>query len=435
MAMAQATAAPRVVIIGGGFGGVATAQALPPAAVPVTLIDRRNFHLFQPLLYQVATGGLSPANIAAPLRSILRRQRNTEVLMAEVQDFEVGQREVIHSCGRQPYDYLVVAAGVRHSYFGKDHWEAWAPGLKTIEDATTIRRRVLQAFERAETTLAADERQACLTFVIVGGGPTGVELAGAIGELAHHTLRHEFRHCEPAKARILLLEGAERILTSYPPKLSAKATRALGRLGVEVRTGALVTDIAADHVVYLDGEHEVWLATKTVLWGAGVQAEALGRALAHRTGAELDRAGRVRVGSDLTLPDHPEIFVIGDLALCVGREGKPLPGIAPVALQQGQFVARVIEARLKGRPTPSFEYHDRGSMATIGRGAAVADLGWVRLSGYPAWLSWLFVHLLFLIGFHNRLLVLIQWAWCYFSRNRSARLITQEMPASGGPTP
>jgi NADH dehydrogenase len=418
--------AHRVLILGGGFGGLAAAQALRRVPVQVTLLDRRNFHLFQPLLYQVATGGLSPANIAAPLRSILRRQRNIQVLLAEATDIDVAERAVVTSVGRLTYDTLIVAVGVRHSYFGHDDWEAFAPGLKTLEDATTMRRRILQAFEAAEATDDVAVRRAWLTFVVVGAGPTGVELAGALGELAHHTLRGDFRRIDPASARIVLLEGTERVLPAYPPDLSAKAQRALARLGVEVLTGAKVTWVAPDHVCFERGGATQTLITRTVLWGAGVQASPLGRLLAERTGAELDRVGRVVVEPNLTLKGHPELLVIGDLAHCRDREGRPLPGVAPVAMQQGRYVARWIADRLAGRSTPPFAYHDRGSMATIGRGAAVADLGWVRLSGYPAWLAWLFIHLAFLIGFHNRLLVMIQWAWCYVTRNRAARLITKE---------
>ena len=415
---------PRVLILGGGFGGLAAAQALRRVPVQVTLLDRRNFHLFQPLLYQVATGGLSPANIAAPLRSILRRQRNVQVLLAEATEVDVVGRAVVTTSGRLEYETLIVAAGVRHSYFGHDDWEASAPGLKTLEDATTMRRRILEAFEAAEAATEEAARREWLTFVVVGAGPTGVELAGALGELAHFTLRHDFRRINPASARILLLEGTDRVLPAYPPDLSAKAARALARLGVELLTGAKVTQVAPSQVRFERGGETICLPTRTVLWGAGVQASPLGRVLAERTGAELDRVGRVLVEPDLTLKGHPEVFVIGDLAHCRGRDGRPLPGVAPVAMQQGRFVARVVADRLAGRSTPPFVYHDRGCMASIGRGAADAQLGWVRLSGYPAWVAWLFIHLAFLIGFHNRLLVMIQWAWCYITRNRAARLIT-----------
>ncbi len=420
----------RVVIVGGGFGGLYTAQALRKARLQVTLVDRRNFHLFQPLLYQVATGGLSPANIAAPLRGVLRRQKNTRVLMAEVTGFDLDRRLVLLAGGAgEPYDTLVVAAGARHHYFGHPEWEQYAPGLKTIEDATDIRRRVLYAFEAAERIADPAERQVWLTFVVVGGGPTGVELAGAVAEVAHATLRGNFRSFDPRSARIILLEAADRILGAYPPKLSAKGVRSLERLGVTVRTGAAVTEVGPAHVaVRAAGGSEV-IATHTILWGAGVDASPLAKALSAATGAELDRAGRILVQPDLTLPGHPEVFALGDMALFPHQTGKPLPGVAPVAMQQGRYVADLVQRRLRGESAQPFRYHDRGSMATIGRAAAVADLGWVRLSGFAAWLVWLFIHILFLIEFENRILVLFQWAWNYFTRNRSARLITGPVPA------
>jgi NADH dehydrogenase len=430
-----------VVIIGGGFGGLYAAKALRRAPVRVTLLDRRNFHLFQPLLYQVATGGLSPANIAAPLRAVLKHQAQTEVLLGEVIDIDVARRRVVLGDGVISYDTLIVAAGARHHYFGKPEWETLAPGLKTIEDATEIRRRVLLAFEHAEQETDPARRQAWLTFVVVGAGPTGVELAGAIGELAHHTLRNNFRHINPASARILLLEGADRVLPPYPPKLSVKAAASLAALGVTARTGALVTDLQPDAVTIRQGDREERLATRTVLWAAGVQASPLGAVLARATGAETDRAGRVMVQPDLTLPGHPEILVIGDMALCRDDTGKQLPGVAPVAMQQGRYAADLIRRRLAGDTLPPFRYKDHGRMATIGRATAVADLGWVRLSGLLAWLTWLFVHILYLIEFENRLLVLMQWAWNYFTRNRSARLVTTSYAASlppaavGGPCP
>jgi NADH dehydrogenase len=417
-----------VVIVGGGFGGLYATRRLKRAPVRVTLLDRRNFHLFQPLLYQVATGALSPANIAAPLRAVLRRQANVVTLLAEVVDFNIAERQVILSDGQLSYDTLVVAAGGRHHYFGHDEWETLAPGLKTIEDATHIRRRVLLAFEAAERETDPERRQAWLTFVIVGGGPTGLELAGNIGELAHHTLRGNFRGMDPASARILLVEGTDRILPPYPPVLSAKAARQAERLGVTVRTGAIVTDIQPDAVTLRVGSQSDRVPARTVLWAAGVQASPLGARLAKATGAALDRAGRVVVGPDLTLPGHPEIFVIGDLANCT-QDGKPLPGVAPVAMQQGRYVADLIVRRLRGAAVPGpFRYRDHGSMATIGRAAAVADLGWLKLSGFPAWLAWLFIHLLYLVAFQNRFLVLSQWAWNYFTRNRAARLITGDNP-------
>lgn len=414
----------RVVIIGGGFGGLYAAQSLRRAPVNITLVDRRNFHLFQPLLYQVATGGLSPANIASPLRHILRHQKNASVIQDEALGFDAAEHTVRLGSGAIGYDSLIVAAGAQHNYFGNDDWESHAPGLKTIEEATDIRRRLLSAFEEAEREPDADQVHALLTFVIIGAGPTGVELAGAVAELARNTLRRDFRNINPADARILLLDAAERVLPSYPPQLSAKARRALERLGVTVRTGVKVTNIRSEHVEIRDGDRDERIPAHTTLWAAGVAAVSLGRALASATGAELDQAGRVIVEPDLTVPGHPQIFVIGDLAHFAHLDGRPLPGIAPVAIQQGRYVSRLIRARLAGRSMPPFRYRDRGNMATIGRAAAVADLGWARFAGWGAWLAWLFIHLMFLVEFQNRLLVLIQWAWHYISWNRSARLIT-----------
>jgi NADH dehydrogenase len=422
----------QVVIVGGGFGGLYTALKLRKAPVDVTLIDRRNFHLFQPLLYQVATGGLSPANIASPLRAVLRRQKNTRVLLGEATEIDVAGRRLILSDGAVPYDTLVLAAGTRDAYFGHDDWERLAPGLKTVEDATEIRRRILLAFEMAEREPDPARVRELLTFVIVGGGPTGVELAGAIGEIAHHTLRDNFRTIDPKGTQIILLEGADRLLLTYPPSLSAKAARSLERLGVTVRTGALVTDLAPDAVTVKTREGVERLAARTVLWAAGVQASPLGRALAKAAGAETDRAGRVVVANDCSVPGHPEILVIGDLAHFNDAAGKPLPGVAQVAIQQGRYVAKLIEARLRGQSLPPFAYKDLGSLATIGRNAAVADLGWVRYGGYLAWLTWLFVHLINLVAFENRLLVMLQWGWNYFTRNRAARLITGVNPLPFG---
>jgi NADH dehydrogenase len=417
-----------VVIIGGGFGGLQAALGLRKAPVQVTLIDRRNFHLFQPLLYQVAIGALSPANIAAPLRAILKRQKNVRVLLADATDIDVAGKRVILSDGELSYDTLVVAAGARHHYFGHPEWEELAPGLKTVEDATAIRRRVLLAFEAAERETDPERRKAWLTFVVVGGGPTGVELAGALGELAHHTLKGEYRAYDPSSARILLLEGVDRVLPPYPPGLSAKAATALARLGVTVRTGTIVTDIKPDLVTVRAANGTEQISTHTVLWAAGVDASKLGQALAKATNAAVDRAGRVAVGPDLSLSGHPEIFVIGDMASCKDPGGKPVPGVAPAAMQQGRYVAAQIQARLSGGPLPPFRYKDKGSLATIGRAAAVADFGIIRFSGFLAWLAWLFVHLLFLIGFQNKVLVMCQWAWNYFTRNRSARLVTGPNP-------
>jgi len=427
------TAAHRVVIVGGGFGGLYAAKSLRGAAVDVLLLDRRNFHLFQPLLYQVATGGLSPANIAYPLRAAVKRQRNVRVQLGEVTDVDAANRLVRLADREIPFDTLVVAAGAVNSYFGNDAWETDAPGLKSLEDATTIRSRVLLAFEAAEKSSDAAETERLLSFVVIGGGPTGVELAGTLAEIARHTLRHEFRTIDPSLARIVLLEGGPRVLPAYPPKLSDSAQRTLERLGVRVLCGAMVTDITSEGVTYARDGAAAQIAARTVLWGAGVRGSPLGAALARATGAELDRAGRVIVGRDCTIPGHPSIFVIGDLALFRDEEGSPLPGTAPVAMQQGRFVAGEIRRRLAGKRAEAFRYEHRGSMATIGRAAAVADLGWARFSGLPAWLAWLLIHIVFLIEFQNRLLVLTQWAWNYFTWDRAARLITQYPPSEPEP--
>lgn len=416
----------RVAIVGGGFGGLNVAQGLGHAAVDVTLLDRRNIHLFQPLLYQVATGGLSPGDIVSPLRWILRRQANTRVLLAEVAGFVLAPRQVLLANGAVPYDTLVLATGASHHYFGHDEWAADAPGLKTIEDATEIRRRILLAFERAEQEPEAEARRELLTFVVVGGGPTGVELAGAVSELARDTLRRNFRAIDPAEARILLLEGQDRVLPPFPPGLSEKCRRSLGRLGVTVRTGCVVTSVGPRSVEVLTGGTPEHIGTRCVLWAAGVRASPLGRALAEATQAPTDRTGRIIVEPDCSVPGHPEILVIGDLAHFAHQTGAPLPGLAPVAMQQGRYVARLIVRRLTGKPVRPFHYVNKGQLATIGRAAAVADLGrHLRFSGYPAWLLWLFVHLMYLVEFQNRVLVLIQWAWHYFTRNRGARIITE----------
>jgi NADH dehydrogenase len=395
--------------------------------VDVTLLDRRNFHLFQPLLYQVAAGGLSPANIAAPLRGVLRRQRNVRVLMGNVVDFDLSGKQVVladPTLPPVPYDYLIVATGSRHHYFGHPEWEEVAPGLKTIEDATTIRRKVLTAFEEAERETDPARQQALLTFCIIGGGPTGVELAGAVAELARYTLRGNFRSINPARAQVMLVEAGERILPSYPADLSALGERSLIRMGVQVRTRTQVTDVHPERVTLRVGDHTEVVRTHTILWGAGVQASPLAGLLAKQSGAETDRAGRVQVLPDCSLPGHPEVFVIGDMANFNHQPGGPLPGVAQVAIQEAKHVARCIERRLRGQPSVVFHYHDIGSMATIGRAAAVAQMGRIHLSGYVAWLAWLFVHLIYLIAFENRMLVLFQWAWNYLTRNRSARLIT-----------
>lgn len=415
----------RVVIVGGGFGGLRTAMALGRGDVRVTLIDRRNFHLFQPLLYQVATGGLSPANIAGALRAILRRQSNTEVLMGEVVDIDVQSRRVALTDGHVEYDTLVLAAGATHSYFGHSDWERFAPGLKTIEDALEIRRRIFTAFELAERAPDAQTRDALLTFVVVGAGPTGVELAGAIGEIAHYALKKDFCRIDPSQARIFLVEGSDRVLRAYPEDLSEKAMQSLVRLKITPLVHSTVTNISAEGVAlsHLDGRHEE-IRCRTVVWAAGVSASSLGRILQDRAGATIDRAGRVEVGPDLCLPSDPRIFVIGDMALVRNVEGQPLPGVAPVAMQQGHYVGRLILARLRGESLGPFVYWDKGNMATIGRAAAVAQIGRWRFSGLIAWLLWLFVHLMFLISFENRFLVLFQWAWNYITHSRTARLIT-----------
>lgn len=426
---------PRVVVVGGGFGGLSLVRALRDAAVEVTLVDRRNFHLFQPLLYQVATGGLSPANIATPLRALFKRQRNVRVLLAEATGADVAGRRLLLSDGELPYDLLVVATGARHSYFGRLEWEGRAPGLKTLEDATTIRARVLAAFEAAEREEDPARRRERLTFVVVGAGPTGAELAGALAEIARHTLRDEFRRIDPSAARILLVEGGDRVLASYAPSLSTRAEDDLARLGVEVRTRTLVTDLREEGVTLRrEGTDEV-VAARTVLWAAGVEGSPLGRAVAEAAGATVDRAGRVVVEADLTVPGRPEIFVVGDLALVPGPDGRPLPGVAPVAMQQGRHVARTIRARLAGRPARPFRYLDKGSMATIGRASAVAEVRGLRFAGYAAWLAWLFVHLLYIVQFGNRVLVLFQWAWSYLTWARSARLITAPPAETVSPPP
>jgi NADH dehydrogenase len=415
----------RVVIVGGGFGGLHTVQALRRAPLDITLVDRTNYHLFQPLLYQVATGSLSPANIASPLRSVLSRQQNLTVLQARVVGFDLdAHRVLLDEADSLPFDSLVVAAGATHSYFGRDEWAPLAPGLKTIEDATRLRADILSAFERAERTNDPVERERLLTFVVVGGGPTGVELAGALSELSRHALKHDFRRIESWQAKIHLIDAGDRVLSNFDESLSASALESLNRLGVCVRTGQRVTAITPTEVtVDTDGPSES-IATETVLWAAGVQASPLAKLLAEAAGATADRAGRVAVTPTLHLAGRPNVFAIGDMASCAGDDGKPLPGVAPVAIQQGQHVARTITGRLNGKADRPFKYRDYGSMATIGRSAAVAELGGFRFKGYFAWLIWLFIHLMQLVSFQNRLLVLMQWAWNYTTRTRSARLIT-----------
>ncbi|MBD2627296.1 NAD(P)/FAD-dependent oxidoreductase [Trichormus variabilis] len=422
-----------VVIVGGGFGGLYAAKSLKKANVNVTLIDKRNFHLFQPLLYQVATGALSPADISSPLRSVLSKSKNTKVLLGEVDDINPDAQEVIVGGEAVAYDTLIVATGAKHSYFGKDNWEEFAPGLKTVEDAIEMRHRIFMAFEAAEKESDPVQRQAWLTFVIVGGGPTGVELAGAIAELATKTLKEDFRNIDTSEARILLLEGMDRILPPFAPELSQEAETSLTQLGVNVQTKTLVTNIANDIVTIKQGDDVKEIAAKTVLWAAGVKASAMGKVLTERTGAESDRAGRVIVEPDLSIKGHPNIFVVGDLANFAHQNNKPLPGVAPVAMQEGEYVAKLIQKRLKGETLPQFNYVDRGSLAMIGQHAAVVDLGFIKLKGFLAWFVWLFIHIYFLIEFDNKLVVMIQWVWNYFTRNRGARLITGKENISSVP--
>ena len=410
------------------------AQALRRAPVEITLIDKRNFHLFQPLLYQVATGGVSPGDIASPLRAVLSRQKNARVLLAEMSDINPENQEIVLADGRTlPYDTLIIAAGVRHHYFGNDHWAEKAPGLKTLEDALEMRRRIFLAFEAAEKEEDPAKRQAWLTFAIVGGGPTGVELAGALAELAQSTLPPDFRRIDTRQARILLLEGMDRVLLDYPPELSAKAGQALERLGVTMLTGRLLQEIEGDRLRVKIGDEEEIIHAQTVLWAAGAQGSPLGRVLADRMAAELDKMGRVKVEPDLSLPTHSNILVIGDLAHFAHDLARPLPGVAPVAMQQGQYAARLVSNRLAGRDTPPFRYWNKGNLAVIGRNAAVADFGRFRFSGFFAWLIWLFIHIMYLIEFDNKVMVMFQWGWSYFTRRRGARLITRPWrPAPGG---
>jgi NADH dehydrogenase len=407
---------PRVVIAGAGFGGLRTARALRNAPVHVTVIDRQNHHLFQPLLYWVATAGLSPADISSPIRYILRKQKNTEVLMAEVTGVDVQEQRVLMDERSVSYDYLVLATGVHDNYFGHPEWEKLAPGLKTIEDARALRQKILLAFEAAEMETDPEKVKALLTFVLVGAGPTGVEMSGAIAELAHKALASDFRHIDTRMTRIILLEAAPRILAAFPNSLARKSQKKLTSMGVEVRTGTPVSAID-EHGVVVEGER---IAASTTIWSAGVLASPAGKWL----GAEVDRAGRVKVSSDLSVPGHPNVFVIGDTA-SVMQNGKPLPGVAPVALQAGRYVASVITQRVEGKElSKPFHYLDKGNLATVGRSYAVVDIGKIRLTGLIAWLMWLVVHIYFLVGFRNRLVAIIQWAWTYFTYARGARLIT-----------
>jgi NADH dehydrogenase len=422
---------PRVVIVGGGFGGLYAAKKLGRAPVDVTVIDRRNFHLFQPLLYQVATGALSPGEVASPIRVVLKKNRNTEVLLGEVADLDVEHRRVILRDGEAAYDDLIIATGATHHYFGNDHWAALAPGLKTVEDATEIRSRLLGAFERAEREPDAARRRTWLNFVIVGGGPTGVELAGALGEIANDTLRHDFRHIDPSEAQIMLIEGEGRVLPTFPPDLSAKAERQLIALGVRPLTGARVTGIDPQGVTVQAGGRTDQIATHTVLWAAGVRASRMGKVLAERAGAQLDSAGRVMVEPDLSVAGHPEIHVIGDLANFVHQTGKPLPGVAPVAMQQGRYVANLIRQKLRGKYVGPFRYFNKGNLATVGRNKAVAEFGRLHIAGFLAWFTWVFVHLMYLVEFENRMLVLVEWVYNYITRNRGARLIVGQASNAG----
>lgn len=416
---------PRVVIIGAGFGGLEAAKKLSGEDVRVTVIDRTNYHLFQPLLYQVATAALSPADIAAPVRAILSKGKNMEVILAEVESIDVGSKKVKMTDRELDYDYLIVATGARHSYFGHPEWERLAPGLKSLEDAVEIRRRILLAFEYAEKISDRAARKAAMTFVVVGGGPTGVEMAGAIAEIARYTLAKDFRHIDPSQARVILVEGEPKVLASFPEDLRDSAMRQLVDLGVEVRTGNHATNLS-EHGLQVGEE---FIPCRVKIWAAGNNASVVG----HSLGAPIDRVGRVIVNKDLTIPNHPEVQVIGDLANFSHQTGEPLPGVSPVAMQQGRHAARNVLAMIDGRKPQRFYYWDKGSMATIGRNKAVADLKLIHLSGVPAWLAWLFVHIIFLVGFRNRLAVLFQWAWAYLSFNKGARLITRNFQSEQRP--
>ena len=416
---------PHVVIVGAGFGGLEAAKLLIEEPVRMTVIDRTNHHLFQPLLYQVATAALSPADIAAPIRGVLGRCRNTEVMLAEVKSVNVEARTVTTGEREITYDYLILATGARHSYFGHDEWEKLAPGLKSLEDAIEIRRRLLLAFEYAEKINDEAAKKAAMTFVIIGGGPTGVEMAGAIAEIARYTLAKDFRHIDPSSARVVLVEGDKRIISAFPEDLSAKALDQLKELGVEVHTGVHATNLTEEGLQVGDE----FIPCRVKVWAAGNTASFVGKT----TGAPVDRAGRVIVNEDLTIPGHREVQVIGDLANFSHDGGKPLPGVSPVAMQQGRHAARNILAMMEGRDPERFRYWDKGSMATIGRNRAVADVHWFHFSGLLAWLAWLFVHIIFLVGFRNRLAVLIQWAWAYVTFNKGARLITRNFQAETRP--
>jgi len=420
------TSRHRVVIIGGGFGGLCAARALRAAPVDVTLVDRRNYHLFQPLLYQVATGSLSPGQIAAPIRAVLSRQKNTQVLLGEVVDVDPGTRRVVLADGAAlEYDSLIVAAGSETSYYGHDGWRQWAPGMKSVEEATNIRHKILYAFEVAERLTDPAERRAWLRFVIVGAGPTGVELAGAIGEIARQTLKNDFRSIHSEDAEIVLLDGAPRVLMTFPEDLARKATESLARLGVQVKTGVMVKDVDRDGLtVERDGTKDR-IVSKTVIWAGGVTVPPLARMLARRTRAETDRGGRITVTPQLTIPGYPDISVVGDLALAAGRDGKPLPGVAQVAMQGGAYAAKAILRKVKAAsPLPPFKYFDKGELAVIGRASAVANAFGLHLSGFPAWLIWAFVHLAYIVQFRSRITVFVEWAIEDLTFSRGARLIT-----------
>jgi NADH:quinone reductase (non-electrogenic) len=416
---------PQVVIVGAGFGGLEAAKKLAGENVRVTVIDRTNYHLFQPLLYQVATAALSPADIAAPVRAILSKGQNMEVILAEVESIDVNEKKVQMVDGELNYDYLILATGARHSYFGHPEWERIAPGLKSLEDAIEIRRRILMAFEYAEKISDEAARKAAMTFVIVGGGPTGVEMAGAIAEIARYTLARDFRHIDPSQARVILVEGEPSVLAAYPKDLQIAAMKQLADLGVEVRTGIHATNLSENGLQAGDE----FIPCRVKIWAAGNNASFLGKSL----GAPVDRVSRVIVNKDLTIPNHPEVQVIGDLANFSYQTGEPLPGVSPVAMQQGRHAAHNILLMVDGEKPQRFWYFDKGSMATIGRNKAVADLKLVHFSGLPAWLAWLFVHIIFLVGFRNRLAVLLQWAWAYLTFNKGARLITRNFQAEQRP--
>ena len=421
----EGTAKPHVIIVGAGFGGLEAAKKLACEAVRVTVIDRTNYHLFQPLLYQVATAALSPADIAAPVRAVLSKCKNVEVMLAEVVGVDIDAKKVKLTDGEVDYDYLILATGARHSYFAHPEWEKLAPGLKSLEDAVEVRRRILMAFEYAERTSDEAARKAAMTFVIIGGGPTGVEMAGAIAEIARYTLAKDFRHIDPSQARVILVEGEPKVLASYPNDLRDSAMKQLADLGVEVRTGIHATNLS-DQGLQLGDE---FIPARVKIWAAGNNASFVGKSL----GVPVDRVGRVLVNNDLTIPNHPEVQVIGDLANFPHQTGEPLPGVSPVAMQQGRHAARNVLMMIDGEKPRKFWYFDKGSMATIGRNKAVADLRFLHLVGMPAWLAWLFVHVIFLVGFRNRLAVLFQWAWAYLSFNKGARLITRNFQSEQRP--